>query len=91
MTKLIKWLDATSVWKFFCVYLLVSAIVLILGILLFFPLLLVYSMLGMEFSNLGPIATFFWGILFEVFVVTPVFLMLLIIKIVRRYRERLNA
>jgi hypothetical protein len=73
-----------SFLKLLVVYCLVSAVVLVCGVLVFFPVLLVYSMLGKEFSNLGPIATFFWGILFELFVVSPLFLILLLVKMIRR-------
>jgi hypothetical protein len=66
------------------VYGLVSALVIVSSVLVFFPLLLIYSLLGKEFPNLGPIATFFWGVLFELFVVTPLFLLLFLIKLIRR-------
>jgi hypothetical protein len=50
MTKLLKWLDAASFPKLVLTYCLVSAVVIVLGILIFFPILLIYSALGMEFS-----------------------------------------
>ena len=84
MTKLIKCLDAVSFLKLIGIYCLVSVIVVVLGVLIFFPLMLVYSMLGWEFSNLGPIATFVCGILFEIFVVTPIFVILFVTKIIRK-------
>ena len=65
-------------------YCLVSVIILALSILAFFPIVLVYSTLGQEFSNLGPIATFAWGILFEIFIVTPLFVILFVTKIIRK-------
>jgi len=84
VTQFLKWLDAASVVKLGRAYLIVSALVLVSGVLLFFPILLVYSILGREFSNLGPMATFLWAVLFEVVVVTPLFVVLLVVKIVRR-------
>ena len=85
MTKLLKWLDTASFPKLIVTYLLVSAIVIVLGIFIFFPILLIYSTLGMEFSNLGPIATFVWGVLFEIFVITPLFIILFVVKLIRRH------
>jgi hypothetical protein len=85
MTKLLKWLDTTSFPKLIVRYLLVSAAVVILGIFIFFPILLIYSALGKEFSNLGPIATFVWGVLFEIFVITPLFIILMVVKLIRRH------
>ena len=84
MTNLLKWFDAASFSKLLVTYLLVSAVVIVLGIFIFFPILLIYSTLGMEFSNLGPIATFVWGLLFEIFVVTPLFAALFLVKLIRR-------
>jgi hypothetical protein len=83
----IEWLDAASFLKLLLVYCRVSAIVLVSGVLVFIPVLGIYSILGKEFSNLGPIATFFWGILFELFVVSPLFLLLLLVKMIRRSRR----
>jgi hypothetical protein len=79
-----EWVDAASFLKLLLAYCMVSAAVIICSVLAFFPLLLIYSMLGREFPNLGPIATFFWGVLVEVFVVTPFFLVLFLIKMIRR-------
>jgi hypothetical protein len=80
----IEWVDAVSFLKLLLVYCLVSALVVVSSILVFFPMLAIYSMLGKEFPNLGPIATFAWGALFELFVVTPLFLILFFVKIIRR-------
>jgi len=87
VTKLIKWLDGASFLKLIVTYCLVSVVVVVLGVLVFFPIVFIWEELGMEFSNLGPIATFFWGVLFEIFVVTPLFFILFIIKIIRRSRR----
>jgi hypothetical protein len=85
MTKLLKWLDTASFLKLIGTYFVVSAIVIVLGIVIFFPILLIYTALGMEFSNLGPIATFVWGVLFEIFVITPLFIVVFIVKLIRRH------
>jgi len=34
---------------------------------------------------LGPIATFVWGVLFEIFVITPLFVILFVVKLIRRH------
>ena len=84
MKRVIRWLDAASFLKLLLAYCMVTAVVVVSGVLVFFPLLAIYSALGKEFSNLGPIATFVWGVLFELFVVTPIFLILFIVKSIRR-------
>jgi len=84
VTKLIKWLGDATLQKLLLAYFVISAIILVLGVLIFFPLLLLYSIFGAEFSNLGPIATFFYGVMFNLFVVTPFFAILFIVKIFRR-------
>jgi uncharacterized protein YqhQ len=85
MTKVLKWLDTASYLKLILTYLVVSVVVIVLGIFIFFPILLIYSALGMEFSNLGPIATFVWGVLFEIFVITPLFIISFVVKLIRRH------
>lgn len=85
MTKPLKWLDTASFLKLVATYFVVSAVVIVLSIAIFFPILLIYSALGMEFSNLGPIVTFVWGVLFEIFVITPLFMFLLVVKLVRKH------
>ena len=84
MTKVLKWLDAASFLKLAAVYFAVSAVVIVLGIFIFFPMLLIYSALGREFSNLGPIVTLVWAVLFEIFVITPLFCILFAVKLLRR-------
>jgi len=85
MTKLLKWFDAASFPKLIATYFVVSAVVVVFGIFIFFPIVFIYSALGMEFSNLGPIATFVWGVLFEIFVITPLFIILFVVKLIRRH------
>lgn len=61
----------------------------VLGYLAFyFPIAPLYSYLNIEFSNLGPIATASWGAAFDLFVVIPLFLGLLIYKLIHRRRSR---
>lgn len=57
------------------------AIVLISIIAFFFPIMPLSYILGFEVSNLGPISTAAWGLSFDIFVVTPIFLIFAIIKI----------
>ena len=52
------------------------------AMLFFFPILPLYTWMGWEFSNLGPIATFFWGIALDILVITPTFIILLVVKFV---------
>ncbi len=69
----------------FAIYLAVMICSPIIGaVLFFFPIYPFFALMGWEFSNLGPLATFFWGVLFDVFVVTPGFVALLVIKLVRK-------
>ena len=37
---------------------------------------------GWEFSNLGPIDTFFWDVMLDIYFATPVFVTLLIAKLI---------
>jgi hypothetical protein len=87
MTKLLTWLDAIGYLKLLGTYCAAIMIVAVLSFLLAFPLIFIYPLFGLEFSNLGPIATLFYGILFDMFVVTPAFLILFIAKIFRRCRR----
>ena len=78
-------LDRISFLGLVAIYIAVVIASPIIGALLFFfPILPFYESMGWEFSNLGPIATFFWGMLFDVFVITPCFVAALIVKLVRR-------
>jgi hypothetical protein len=79
------WLDRISFLGFFALYVaVVIASPIIGGLLFFFPILQICELMGWEPSNLGPIATFIWGILFDIFVATPGFIILLIVKVVRK-------
>ena len=78
------WLDRISFLGLIGIYLAVLIASPIVGaILFFFPILPIYGLMGWEFSNLGPIATFILGILFGIYVATPAFIMLVIVKLVR--------
>ncbi len=88
-----KWLldivDDTSFWTLIFGYPIVAVEILVLSIIFFFcPILPIYMSHHMEFSNLGPIATFCWGVMFDIFVLTPIFLVLLSLKIARVLRAR---
>ena len=61
--------------KLTVVYLIALISFVILGYWAFyFPVGPIYSLLDLEFSNLGPIATCSWGIAFDLFIVTPLFI-----------------
>jgi hypothetical protein len=77
------WIDRTGFFKLFGVYLLVLAGVFVASVIVFFfPIMPLCWLLGIEFSNLGPIATAFWGILINIFIVTPGFGLVLVAKLV---------
>jgi hypothetical protein len=82
--KITEWIDKNSFLKLAGIYVATMIGVFILGIVIFFfPILPIYSALGKEFSNLGPIATGLWGVIFDLVVVTPAFFFILILKYVR--------
>ena len=88
-----KWLldivDDTSFWTLIFGYPIVAVEILVLSVILFyFPYGPICMSLNIEFSNLGPIATFCWGVMFDIFVLTPIFLVLLSLKIARVLRAR---
>jgi len=86
------WLDRISFLKLIGTYLAVLIASPIVGaILFFFPILPVYGLMGWEFSNLGPIATFIYGIMFDIFVATPAFMVLAIAKLVRKNSGRIKG
>ena len=59
------------------------ATVILAVVAFFFPVMQIYDHFGWEVSNLGPIATFFWGIAIDIWVITPVFIFLAITKRIR--------
>jgi hypothetical protein len=80
-----NWFDRVSVLGLLGIYFAIVVASPIVGaILFFFPILPIYERMGWEFSNLGPIATAAWGILFDIFVATPGFIILLIVKVIRK-------
>jgi hypothetical protein len=80
-----NWIDRPSFLGLLGLYVAVVIASPIVGALLFFfPILPFYELMGWEFSNLGPIATFFMGIMFDVYVVTPGFIGLAIVKLLRK-------
>ena len=80
-----RWIDRISylglVGRFLFVLVAAPAVG---AMLFFFPILQICEFFNWEFSNLGPIATFFWGILFDIFFATPAFVLLLIYKLLRQ-------
>ena len=79
------WLDRISFLGLTGTYLAALIASPIVGVILFFfPILPLYALMGWEFSDLGPIATFIWGILFDIFVATPAFIVLVVVKLVRK-------
>jgi len=84
MKRILAILDRTPLWAIMVAYVVVGAVVLVLSIVVFFfPILPICALLDKEFSNLGPIATFVWGLLVDILVLTPVFLIVLSAKIAR--------
>lgn len=87
--KIINYIQKTSLLKLIVKY--IETVILVFGISIFaffFPILPICYLLGKEFSNLGPIATGVWGAIIDIFVITPAFLAVVIIKIVIVFRNR---
>ena len=83
--RAMNWFDRVSFLGLLGIYFAIVVGSPIIGaILFFFPILPIYAGMGWEFSNLGPIATFAWGIMFDIFVATPSFIILLIVKLIRK-------
>src|SRR3954462_1558563 len=79
------WLDRISFPRLIGTYLAVLIASPIVGaILFFFPILPLYWLMGWEFSNLGPIATFILGIMFDLYIATPAFIVLVVVKLIRK-------
>ena len=77
-------MDRISFLGLIGIYLAVLVASPIVGaIVFFFPILPIYALMGWEFSNLGPIATFILGVMFDIYVVTPVFVGLVIVKLLQ--------
>jgi hypothetical protein len=54
---------------------------LLLSVLAFyFPIMPIYALLDMEFSNLGPIATAAWGLMIDMYLITPIFVYAILLK-----------
>jgi len=83
------WLDRISFLGLIALYVAVVIASPIIGFFLFFfPIDPIYKRMGWEFSNLGPAGTALWGLMFDVLVATPVFIVLVIVKLVRKNSER---
>lgn len=80
--KIIDRIQKTSFLKIIINY--VQIVIFVFGISVlafFFPILPICYLLGKEFSNLGPIATGVWGAIIDIFVITPAFLAVIVIKL----------
>ncbi len=89
MKRLWAILDNTSLWTLALAYPIVAVEIPVLSVIFwFYPIYQIYESHNMEFSNLGPIVTFCWGVMVDIFVLTPIFLILLSLKIVRVLRAR---
>lgn len=81
--KIIDQIQNTSFVKLIVKYVAIMIAIFVLSIFaFFFPILPIYYLLGKEFSNLGPIATGVWGAIIDIFVITPAFIAVIIMKIV---------
>jgi hypothetical protein len=86
--KLKENIENYSFWKITKIYLLTMLITLIISIVFFFfPVMPICYLLGIEFSNLGPIATAAWGIIFNLLIVTPVFICVIFLKLKYTFRH----
>jgi len=86
---IINRIQKASILRLIAYYIAIKIAIFVLGVVLFyFPILPLYSLLGKEFSNLGPIPTGIWGAMVDVVVITPAFLIVVIIKIIMAYRNR---
>jgi hypothetical protein len=67
-------------------YYIVSLPIMVMGgfMAFFFPIMQICEATGWEFSNLGPIASAMWGFILWLYVVTPLFVVTLIAKLVQR-------
>jgi hypothetical protein len=67
-------------------YYILSLPILVMGgfMAFFFPIMQICEAAGWEFSNLGPIATAMWAFLFWLYVVTPLFVVTVIAKLLGR-------
>jgi len=81
--KLHEWIYRQSAIKLIVLYFVVIIACIVLGVIaFFFPVMPLSYLLDIEFSNLGPIATAAWGLLFDIFVVTPLFIYFGVVKII---------
>jgi len=89
MKSILAWVDWISYVRLIIGYACLVPVSLVLGWFSFyFPVYQIYLMFGLEFSNLGPIATFSWGIVFVLFVLTPAFIVALVLKISRQWLSK---
>ena len=69
-------------------YAVVMIGIVILGILVFFfPISQIYDFLEIEFSNLGPVLTLAWAIKINLYIIVPIFIGHVMLKVVRHYKK----
>ena len=89
MKNLLQWIYRISFLKFIVLYFVTMTCLQILSIAAFyFHIYQIYSLMGKEFSNLGPIATGSWGICLNMFLITPLFVISLILKLIRMRNDK---
>jgi hypothetical protein len=75
-------IEKYSYLQLLAIYMAAMVVVLLCSIVaFFFPIMPLCYIFNIEFSNLGPIATAAWGILFNVLILTPAFIYAIFIKI----------
>lgn len=89
MKLFLAWVERISYLRLVVGYVFLVPVCLVFGWFAFyFPIYPIYSMLGLEFSNLGPIATLSWGIVFVLLVLTPAFVITLLLKVSRQWLSK---
>jgi hypothetical protein len=83
-----KKLDELPLNKILEVWFEVIAVMLGIGIMAFYAIMPVYLLMGWHFYSLGPIVTAGTALLFDVYFVTPIFVIVLLIKLIRETQKR---
>lgn len=73
------------------VYLLSGLGLLVIGFLSFIPLALLFVVMGWEFPSLGPIVTTWIAFVVFALLVTPLFLVLCLIRLIKAAKKRLQG
>lgn len=81
MLRINEWIYSQSPTRLVVLYVAAMVGCVILGVIaFFFPIMPVCYLLDIEFSNLGPIATGVWAVFIDIFIITPVFIYMVIVK-----------